>query len=45
MAENNGGMTEEEAKAFHGYFVAGMMVFFMVAVAAHALAWMWRPWL
>jgi len=42
---DNGGMTEEEAKAFHGYFIMGASAFFMVAVAAHVLAWMWRPWL
>lgn len=45
MAESNGGMTDEEARAFHGYFIAGASAFFLVAVGAHLLAWSWRPWL
>lgn len=42
---DKGGMTEEEARAFHGYFISGFMGFTLVAVAAHVAAWMWRPWL
>jgi light-harvesting complex 1 beta chain len=44
MAENNSGMNDEEAKAFHGAFVVGTGVFLIVAVIAHFLAWSWRPW-
>ncbi len=39
------GMTEEEARAFHGYFVTGFMGFTAIAIGAHVLVYMWRPWL
>jgi light-harvesting complex 1 beta chain len=39
------GMTEAEAKEFHSIFVTSFLVFVGVAVVAHILAWMWRPWL
>lgn len=38
------GLTEAEAKAFHQLFVSSFVVFTLVAVAAHFLVWMWRPW-
>jgi light-harvesting complex 1 beta chain len=44
MSEQNGGMTHEEARAFHGYFIMGTAVFVGTAIAAHLLAWSWRPW-
>ncbi len=37
-------MTPEEAKAFHNLFVVSMAFFVGVAVLAHILVWMWRPW-
>jgi light-harvesting complex 1 beta chain len=43
MSQNNG-MTEEDAKAFHGYFIMMMSVFVGTAIAAHLLMWSWRPW-
>ncbi len=39
------GITEEEAQEFHGIFVQSMTGFLGVAVFAHLLAWLWRPWL
>ena len=48
MAENKStltGLTDEEAKEFHGVFSASMTAFIGVAVVAHFLAWAWRPWL
>ena len=46
MPENSsGGMTDEEARAFHGYFIMMAGVFFATAIAAHLLVWSWRPWL
>lgn len=45
MAENNGGLTDEEARAFHSYFLLGFIGFTGVAIVAHFLAWQWRPWL
>jgi light-harvesting complex 1 beta chain len=39
------GLSEDEAKEFHGIFVSSFLAFTAVAVVAHILAWMWRPWL
>jgi len=39
------GLTENEAKEFHGIFVTSFIIFTLIAVAAHFLAWQWRPWL
>jgi light-harvesting complex 1 beta chain len=38
------GLTEAEAKEFHGIFVSSFIVFTVVAIIAHFLAWQWRPW-
>ncbi|MBV9537325.1 MAG: light-harvesting protein [Acidisphaera sp.] len=39
------GLTEAEAKEFHGVFMSSFTVFLVVAIIAHILAWFWRPWL
>ena len=39
------GMTEPEAKEFHTIFMTSFIGFVAVAVVAHILVWMWRPWL
>ncbi len=39
------GLTEMEAKEFHKIFVTSFLIFTGVAVVAHILVWMWRPWL
>ena len=39
------GLTEEEAKEFHRIFVTSFLIFTVIAVVAHILAWQWRPWL
>lgn len=39
------GLTDDEAKEFHGVFTSSMAAFIGVAVVAHVLAWAWRPWL
>jgi light-harvesting complex 1 beta chain len=39
------GLTEQEAKEFHGIFVTSFIAFTVVAVIAHVLVWNWRPWL
>lgn len=39
-----GGLTDDEARAFHGYFTIGFLAFTAVAAVAHFLAWQWRPW-
>jgi light-harvesting complex 1 beta chain len=42
---DNKGMTDDEARAFHSYFVTSFMGFTAVAIGAHVMAYMWRPWL
>ncbi len=39
------GLTEAEAKEFHRIFVMSFLIFVAIAIVAHVLAWMWRPWL
>ena len=39
------GLTEPEAKEFHAIFMTSFLLFTAIAVVAHILAWMWRPWL
>ncbi len=39
------GLSTDEAKEFHGIFVSSFLGFTAVAVIAHILVWMWRPWL
>ena len=38
------GISEAEAKEFHGAFIMGFIGFAIVALIAHVLVWMWRPW-
>lgn len=38
------GLTEQEAKAFHGLFMTSFVGFTLVAIIAHILVWLWRPW-
>ena len=38
------GLTDQEAREFHSFFVQGMVGFTIVAIIAHFLVWMWRPW-
>lgn len=39
------GLTEMEAKEFHGLFITGFIGFTVIAIIAHVLVWSWRPWL
>ena len=46
MAQGGGnGLSEAEAKAFHGVFMASFIGFTVIAIVAHFAAWQWRPWL
>ena len=49
MADGKGGsmsgLTDSEAREFHGIFITSFILFTVVAVVAHFLAWQWRPWL
>ncbi len=38
-------LTPDEAKEFHKLFVSSFILFTLVAIVAHFLAWMWRPWI
>lgn len=38
------GLTDAEAKEFHGLFMLSFILFTIVAVIAHVLVWNWRPW-
>ncbi|MEO0820041.1 MAG: light-harvesting antenna LH1, beta subunit [Pseudomonadota bacterium] len=47
MAEEKGsltGLSDEEAKDFHEVYMSGLVLFTGVAVVAHILTWLWRPW-
>jgi light-harvesting complex 1 beta chain len=39
------GLTESEAREFHSIFMTSFIIFMVIAIIAHILAWMWRPWL
>ena len=39
------GLTEAEAQEFHGLFIKSFIAFLVVAIVAHFLVWMWRPWI
>jgi len=39
------GLTEGEAKEFHSIFITSFIAFTVIAIIAHILVWMWRPWL
>jgi light-harvesting complex 1 beta chain len=47
MAERDSlsGLTENEAKEFHGIFMTSFIVFTVIAIVAHVLVWNWRSWL
>lgn len=39
------GLSENEAQEFHRIFMTSFVVFTVIAIIAHFLAWQWRPWL
>lgn len=38
------GLTDEEAKEFQSGFITVFVFYVAVALIAHVLTWMWRPW-
>lgn len=48
MADNRtgslSGLTDNEAREFHGIFMTSFIGFTAIAAVAHVLVWMWRPW-
>ncbi|WP_323374663.1 MULTISPECIES: light-harvesting antenna LH1, beta subunit [Skermanella] len=39
------GLTDPEAREFHKIFMQSFAIFVGVAVLAHILVWLWRPWM
>ncbi len=39
------GLSVGEAKEFNRIFVISFCIFVGIAIVAHILAWLWRPWL
>lgn len=48
MADNTGlsftGLTDEQAQELHSVYMSGLTVFVGIAVVAHFLVLLWRPW-
>ncbi len=38
------GLSSDEAKEFHAAYMQGFLGFTAIAVVAHILVWLWRPW-
>ena len=43
--ESLSGLSEAEAREFHRIFMMNFIVFIVICIIAHILAWQWRPWL
>jgi len=43
--ETLSGLTASEAQEFHKAFVGSFIGFSLIALVAHILVWMWRPWI
>jgi light-harvesting complex 1 beta chain len=39
-----GNVSDAEAKEFHNGFMQGFIIWLLVAIVAHYLTWLWRPW-
>ncbi len=48
MADNTGlsftGLTDEQAQELHSVYMKGLTLFVAIAVVAHVLVLLWRPW-
>ncbi len=38
-------LTPDEAKEFHKLFIVSFGIFTAIAIVAHILVWMWKPWI
>ncbi|MEL6583285.1 MAG: light-harvesting antenna LH1, beta subunit [Pseudomonadota bacterium] len=38
------GLTDEQAQELHSVYVSGLNLFAGVAIVAHLLVFIWRPW-
>lgn len=43
--ESMSGLTPDEAREFHDFYMKGLVLFTAVAIVAHFMVWIWRPWL
>jgi light-harvesting complex 1 beta chain len=39
------GLSDGEAREFHKAFMSGFVGFTIIAIIAHFLVWMWKPWI
>lgn len=39
------GLTRPEAREFNKFFLVSFIIFTVIAIIAHWLVWLWRPWL
>jgi light-harvesting complex 1 beta chain len=39
------GLNDAEAKEFHKVFMTSFSLFTGIAIVAHIMVWLWRPWL
>lgn len=44
-SESLSGLTPAEAQEFHKIFMSSFIIFTLIAVVAHFLVWIWRPWI
>ena len=46
MSENKSlsGLSDDEAKEFHAIFTSSFLAFTAVAIVAHILVGLWKPW-
>jgi light-harvesting complex 1 beta chain len=44
-SESWSGLSDQEAQEFHQYYMQGLFLFVAIAVVAHILVWLWRPWI
>jgi len=38
------GLNSREAREFHAIFLTSFIFFTCIAIVAHFLVWLWRPW-
>lgn len=44
-SQSMSGLTEKEAQEFHKVFIATFALFTVIALLAHLLVWVWKPWI
>ena len=43
--KNLTGISDEQAQEIQKHVMMGFMGFLLIAIVAHYLTWMWRPWI